>query len=88
MIINFSVSHIQGLSIKVRYIADATTMRLFLDMFKWVGLNPIGDVRKKGGVNMYMLMDRLALVGKFMKITEAEMHDNFFLKIYWCPDTA
>ena len=29
---------------------------------------------------MYMLMDRLALVGKFMKITEAEMHDKNFLK--------
>ena len=29
---------------------------------------------------MYMLMDRLASVGKFMKITEAEMHDKNFLK--------
>ena len=31
---------------------------------------------------MYMLMDRLASVGKFMKITEAEMHDENFFERY------
>ena len=71
MIINFLVSHIQGVSIKERHIVYVTTMRLFLDMFKRVGLNPIGDGRKKGGFKIYMLMDPLLSVGKFMKITGA-----------------
>ena len=34
---------------------------------------------------MYMLIDRVALVGKFMKITEAEMHEKNFLKDILVP---
>jgi hypothetical protein len=32
-----------------------------------------------------MLIDRVALVGKFMKITEAEMHEKNFLKDILVP---
>jgi Domain of unknown function (DUF4372)/Transposase DDE domain len=43
-----SVSRLEGLSIKELYIVDSTTIRLFSDILKGVGRNPIGDGRKKG----------------------------------------
>ena len=75
-----SVSRLQGLSIKELYIVDSTTIRLFSDILKGVGRNPIGDGRKKGGLKVHMLIDAVQSVGKFMKITEAKMHDKNFLK--------
>ena len=55
-------------------------MRLFLDMYKWVDRNPIGDGRKQGGFKIIMLLEPVLSVGKFMKITGGEMHDKNFLK--------
>ena len=75
-----SVSQLNGLSIKELYIVDSTTIRLFSDILKGVGRNPIGDGRKKGGLKVHMLIDAVQSVGKFMKITEAKMHDKNFLK--------
>jgi IS4 transposase len=71
---------LNGLSIKELYIVDSTTIRLFSDILKGVGRNPIGDGRKKGGLKVHMLIDAVQSVGKFMKITEAKMHDKNFLK--------
>jgi hypothetical protein len=80
-----SVSRLKGLSIKELYIVDSTTIRLFSDILKGVGRNPIGDGRKKGGLKVHMLIDAVQSVGKFMKITEAKMHDKNFLKDILVP---
>ena len=75
-----SVSRLEGLSIKELYIIDSTTIRLFSDILKGVGRNPIGDGRKKGGLKVHMLIDAVQSVGRFMRITEAKTHDKNFLK--------
>jgi len=75
-----SVSRLEGLSIKELYIIDSTTIRLFSDILKGVGRNPIGDGKKKGGLKVHMLIDAVQSVGKFMRITEARMHDRNFLE--------
>jgi hypothetical protein len=80
-----SVSRLEGLSIKELYIVDSTTIRLFSDILKGVGRNPIGDGRKKGGLKVHMLIDAVQSVGKFMRITEAKSHDKNFLKDIQVP---
>lgn len=80
-----SVSRLEGLSIKELYIVDSTTIRLFSDILKGVGRNPIGDGRKKGGLKVHMLIDAVQSVGRFMRITEAKMHDKNFLKDILVP---
>ena len=45
-----------------------------------VGRNPKGDGKKKGGLKVHMLIDAVQSVGRFIKITEAKMHDKTFLK--------
>jgi Transposase DDE domain/Domain of unknown function (DUF4372) len=80
-----SVSRLEGLSIKELYIVDSTTIRLFSDILKGVGRNPIGDGRKKGGLKVHMLIDAVQSVGKFMRITEAKTHDKNFLKDIQVP---
>lgn len=80
-----SVSRLEGLSIKELYIIDSTTIRLFSDILKGVGRNPIGDGRKKGGLKVHMLIDAVQSVGRFMRITEAKTHDKNFLKDIQVP---
>lgn len=80
-----SVSRLIGLSIKELYIIDSTTIRLFSDILKGVGRNPIGDGRKKGGLKVHMLIDAVQSVGRFMRITEAKTHDKNFLKDIQVP---
>ncbi len=80
-----SVSRLVGLSIKELYIIDSTTIRLFSDILKGVGRNPIGDGRKKGGLKVHMLIDAVQSVGRFMRITEAKTHDKNFLKDIQVP---
>ena len=75
-----SVSRLEGLSIKELFIIDSTTIRLFSDILKGVGRNPIGDGQKKGGLKVHMLIDAVQSVGKFMRITEARTHDKNFLE--------
>ena len=75
-----SDSRTLGLTIKELYIVDSTTIRLFSDILKGVGRNPKNDGKKKGGLKVHMLIDAVQSVGKFMKITEAKMHDKNFLK--------
>ena len=59
---------------------DSTTIRLFSDILKGVGRNPKGDGKKKGGLKVHMLIDAVQSVGRFIKITEAKVHDKNFLK--------
>ena len=59
---------------------DSTTIRLFNDLLKGVGRNPKGDGKKIGGLKVHMLIDAVQQVGRFIKITEAKVHDRVFLK--------
>ena len=52
----------------------------FSDILKGVGRNPKGDGKKKGGLKVHMLIDAVQSVGRFIKITEAKVHDKNFLK--------
>ncbi len=69
-----------GLTFKEVLIVDSTTIRLFSDILKGVGRNPKGDGRKKGGMKVHMLIDAVQSVGRFIKITEAKVNDQKFLK--------
>jgi len=69
-----------GLTFKEVLLVDSTTIRLFSDLLKGVGRNPKGDGKKKGGLKVHMLIDAVQQVGRFIKITEAKVHDKNFLK--------
>jgi hypothetical protein len=69
-----------GLTFKEVLLIDSTTIRLFSDLLKGVGRNPKGDGKKKGGLKVHMLIDAVQQVGRFIKITEAKVHDKVFLK--------
>jgi hypothetical protein len=69
-----------GLTFKKILLIDSTTIRLFSDLLKGVGRNPKSDGKKKGGLKVHMLIDAVQSVGRFIKITEAKVHDKNFLK--------
>lgn len=75
-----SDSRTYGLTFKEVLLIDSTTIRLFSDILKGVGRNPIGDGKKKGGLKVHMLIDAVQSVGRFIKITQAKVHDQCFLK--------
>ncbi|NJK86747.1 MAG: IS4 family transposase [Bacteroidales bacterium] len=75
-----SDSRTYGLTFKEVLLIDSTTIRLFSDILKGVGRNPIGDGRKKGGLKVHMLIDAVQSIGRFVKITAAKVHDKNFLK--------
>jgi len=68
-----------GLTFKELLIIDSTTIRLFSDILKGVGRNPKNDGKKKGGLKVHMLIDAVQSVAKFVRITEAKLHDKNFL---------
>jgi IS4 transposase len=75
-----SDSRTYGLTFKEILLIDSTTIRLFSDILKGVGRNPKHDGKKKGGLKVHMLIDAVQSVGRFIKITEAKVHDKNFLK--------
>ena len=75
-----SDSRTYGLTFKEVLLIDSTTIRLFSDILKGVGRNPKNDGKKKGGLKVHMLIDAVQAVGRFIKITEAKVHDKNFLK--------
>ena len=75
-----SDSRTYGLTFKEILLIDSTTIRLFSDILKGVGRNPKGDGKKKGDLKVHMLIDAVQLVGRFIKITTAKVHDKNFLK--------
>lgn len=81
-----SVSRIYGLTVKDLFIIDSTTIRLFSDILKGVGRNPKNDGRKKGGLKVHMLIDAVAAVARFVRITEARVHDKNFLRDIEVPE--
>ncbi len=74
-----SDSRTYGLTFKEVLLIDSTTIRLFSDLLKGVGRDPKGDGKKKGGLKVHMLIDAVQSVGRFIKITEARVHDKNFL---------
>jgi hypothetical protein len=81
-----SDSQTYGLTIKELFIVDSTTIRLFTDILKGVGRNPKNDGKKKGGLKVHMLIDAHQSVVKFVKITQAKMHDKQFLRHLQLPE--
>jgi Transposase DDE domain/Domain of unknown function (DUF4372) len=74
-----SDSRLKGLSIRNLKIIDSTTIRLFSDILRGVGRNPLDGSRKKGGIKVHTMMDAFSGVAEFIRITEARMHDRKFL---------
>lgn len=74
-----SVSQIKGISFDNFYLFDSTTIRLFSDIIKGVGCNPLHDGKKKGGLKVHMLTDGHSDTAKFATISEAKMYDKNFL---------
>lgn len=74
-----SDSRLKGLSIRNLKIIDSSTIRLFSDILKGVGRNPINGGRKKGGVKIHTMMDAFSGVAEFVRMTEAKVHDRKFL---------
>lgn len=74
-----------GLTFKELLIIDSTTIRLFSDILKGVGRNPKNDGKKKGGLKVHMLIDAVQSIAKFVRITEAKVHDKNFLSQIQVP---
>jgi len=74
-----SDSRLKGLSIRNLKIIDSTTIRLFSDILRGVGRNPIDGSRKKGGIKVHALMDAFSGIAEFIRMTEAKVHDRKFL---------
>lgn len=74
-----SDSRLKGLSIRNLKIIDSTTIRLFSDILKGVGRNPIDQSRKKGGIKVHALMDAFSGITEFVRMTAAKEHDRRFL---------
>ena len=80
-----SVSRIQGISFEQFYIFDSTTISLFSDIMKGVGRNPKNEGKKKGGLKVHMMIDAHSDTAKFVRISEAKLHDKNFLKYLTLP---
>jgi len=80
-----SVSRIKDVSFDKFFIFDSTTIRLFSDIMKGVGRNPKNDGKKKGGLKVHMMIDAHSNTAKFVKISEAKLHDKNFLKYLILP---
>lgn len=83
-----SDSRLKGLSIRRLKIIDSTTIRLFSDILRGVGRNPLDGARKKGGIKVHSLMDAFSGVVEFMRITEAKEHDRKFLHYIKLPPNS
>ena len=80
-----SVSRMEGVSFEQFYIFDSTTISLFSDIMKGVGRNPKNQGKKKGGLKVHMMIDAHSDTAKFVRISEAKLHDKNFLKYLTLP---
>jgi hypothetical protein len=80
-----SVSRISDVKFDKFYAVDSTTISLFSQVMQGVGRNRKDDGKKKGGLKVHMLTDLHADSAKFVKISEAKQHDQFFLKDLFLP---
>jgi len=79
-----SDSRKDGVSFKQFFAFDSTTIRLFSEVLKGVGRKLKGLGKKKGGMKVHMLTDVHADCAKFVKMSEARMHDKKFLQYINC----
>jgi hypothetical protein len=79
-----SDSRKEGVSFKQFFAFDSTTIRLFSEVLKGVGRKLKGLGRQKGGMKVHMLTDVHADCAKFVKMSEARMHDKKFLQYLNC----
>jgi hypothetical protein len=81
-----SDSRLKGLSIRNLKIIDSTTIRLFSDILRGVGRNPLDGSRKKGGIKVHALMDAFSGITEFVRMTAAKEHDRNFLYYLQLPE--
>ena len=70
----------EGISFKEFFAFDSTTIRLFSEVLKGVGRKLKGSGKQKGGLKIHMMTDVNADCAKFVKMSEARMHDKKFLQ--------
>ena len=74
-----SDSRLKGLSIRKLKIIDSTTIRLFSEILRGVGRNPLDGSTKKGGITVHSMVDAFSGVVEFVTTTAARAHDSKFL---------
>ena len=79
-----SDSRKEGISFNQFFAFDSTTIRLFSEVLKGVGRKLKGQGKQKGGMKVHMLTDVHADCAKFVKMSEARMHDKKFLQYINC----
>jgi hypothetical protein len=79
-----SDSRKKGVSFTHFFAFDSTTIRLFSEVLKGVGRKLKGLGKQKGGMKVHMLTDVHADCAKFVKMSEARMHDKKFLQYLNC----
>jgi len=79
-----SDSRKKGVSFEQFFAFDSTTIRLFSEVLKGVGRKLKGIGKQKGGMKVHMLTDVHADCAKFVKMSEARMHDKKFLQYINC----
>ena len=79
-----SDSRKEGVSFKQFFAFDSTTIRLFSEVLKGVGRKLKGQGKQKGGLKVHMLTDVHADTAKFVKMSEARLHDKKFLQYISC----
>jgi len=79
-----SDSRKEGVNFKQFFAFDSTTIRLFSEVLKGVGRKLKGLGKQKGGLKVHMLTDVHADYAKFVKMSEARMHDKKFLQYINC----
>jgi hypothetical protein len=75
-----SASRKEGVSFLQFLAFDSTTIRLFSEVLKGVGRKLKGTGKQKGGMKVHMLTDIHADCARFVKMSEARMHDKKFLQ--------
>ena len=79
-----SDSRKEGISFRRFFAFDSTTIRLFSEVLKGVGRKLKGLGKQKGGLKVHMLTDVHADSAKFVKMSDARMHDKKFLQYINC----
>jgi hypothetical protein len=67
----FADSRLKGLSIRNLKIINSTYIRLFCDILKGIGRNPLNESKKIEGIIVHAMMDALSGVVEFVRMTEA-----------------
>ncbi len=80
-----SVSRLDKVSFGKLFLLDSTTIRLFSDVMNGVGRNPKNEDKKKGRLEVHMLVEAHSDTPEFVRISEAKSHDKHFIKYLTLP---